>query len=153
MQKQIDELILISCVGEKNPQEPIAREFYSSDWFKKAIGWYDRKSEDAKNNEKLVMGGILSAKHGLISFYKWLEPYEKTLNDMNVDQRQEWTKLVCKQFADKYPVTPKKITILAGQKYREFLEPWLRFAYQGTEVDVPMKGLGIGQQKQWLMNN
>lgn len=152
MERKIDELILISCVGEKNPKEPIAREFYVSDWFKKAIAWYDRKGKEAPD-DVLIMGGILSAEHGLISFYKWLEPYDKTLNDMKLEDRQEWTKLVCKQFADKYPVVPKKITILAGQKYREFLEPWLRFAYQGTEVEVPMKGLGIGQQKQWLMNN
>ena len=42
-----------------------------------------------------------------------------------------------------------RIVILAGERYREFLEPAL--IEQGHEVSVPMRGLGIGKQLQWLL--
>ncbi|HRD31848.1 MAG TPA: hypothetical protein PLB31_02165 [Fimbriimonadaceae bacterium] len=39
-------------------------------------------------------------------------------------------------------------TILAGDRYREFLTP--RLLARGVQVDVPMQGLRIGEQLRWL---
>ncbi len=39
-------------------------------------------------------------------------------------------------------------TILAGDRYRDFLTPMLQA--QGVQVDVPMQGLRIGEQLRWL---
>ena len=40
------------------------------------------------------------------------------------------------------------VVFLAGQRYREFLEPSLRS--RGLVVSVPMEGLRIGEQLRWL---
>ena len=40
------------------------------------------------------------------------------------------------------------VVFLAGQRYREFLEPALRT--RGLAVSVPMIGLSQGRQMQWL---
>jgi hypothetical protein len=42
----------------------------------------------------------------------------------------------------------ERIVVLAGKRYREFLMDYLR-RRAGT-VQVPMEGLGIGRQLQWL---
>ena len=42
----------------------------------------------------------------------------------------------------------KHATILAGDRYREFLTPLL--LARGMQVDVPMQGLRIGEQLRWL---
>ncbi|MCE2939855.1 MAG: DUF6884 domain-containing protein [Armatimonadota bacterium] len=42
----------------------------------------------------------------------------------------------------------KHATILAGDRYREFLAPMLQA--RGVQVDVPMQGLRIGEQLRWL---
>lgn len=42
----------------------------------------------------------------------------------------------------------KHATILAGDRYREFLTPMLQA--RGVQVDVPMQGLRIGEQLRWL---
>jgi hypothetical protein len=42
-----------------------------------------------------------------------------------------------------------EVIILAGRAYREFLVMWL-VTFLGYTVSVPMEGLGIGRQLQWL---
>jgi len=41
-----------------------------------------------------------------------------------------------------------QLTFLAGEKYRECPIPKLK--QRGSEVVVPMQGMGIGRQLQWL---
>lgn len=43
---------------------------------------------------------------------------------------------------------PVKVVLLAGRKYREHLETML--INSGCQIEVPMAGLGIGQQLSWL---
>jgi hypothetical protein len=130
--------VLISCVGRKASEPKPASELYRSDWFRKARdyaeqigdGWY-----------------ILSAKHGLLDTGRIVEPYEMTLNEMNKGERQAWAQRVLVQVNE--AISPNShIIMLAGRKYREFLvDPLTK---QGYFVEVPMEGLGIGQQLQWL---
>ena len=55
--------------------------------------------------------------------------------------------MVLMQVAEKLPKT-ERIVMLAGSRYREFVEPRLRGV--GIRVDVPMEGLRIGEQLSWL---
>jgi len=45
----------------------------------------------------------------------------------------------------------KHVVFLAGKDYREYLEKLLHD--QGISTEVPMEGLGLGQQKAWLKAN
>ena len=133
-------LYLVSCVSEKRTNAAPAKDLYQSDWFVKARAFVEAK------------GGrwfILSAEYGLVSPDQVLDPYEKTLNTMGVAERRNWAKKVEQQL-DKLLPPADRIVVLAGERYREFLMPYLS---SHATVEVPMKGLRIGEQLSWLTRN
>jgi hypothetical protein len=90
---------------------------------------------------------VLSAKHGLVKPTDVIEPYEETLNTKSADERRNWSDGVWS--ALRVHLKPNdRVTILAGKKYRNDLLPLIK--EYGCRIDVPMVGLGIGRQLQWL---
>jgi hypothetical protein len=74
-------------------------------------------------------------------------PYDKTLKNMSKRERMLWAKEV---FSDLEQILSPgdRIVILASSVYREYLiDPIGRL---GCIVEIPMQGLRIGEQKQWL---
>lgn len=134
-------IYLVSCVSQKRPYECPAEKLYTSTWFVKARAFVLKSGSP---------WFILSAKHGLVHPKQILAPYEKTLNDMRVAEQKLWAERVKQQMESDLPKADR-IILLAGVKYRRFLEPWLRHRF--AEVSVPMKGLQIGKQLQWLSRN
>lgn len=130
--------ILVSCVQSKASSARPAGELYRSAWFRKARAWA-RATGDR--------WFVLSALHGLVPPTRELEPYNLTLNAIAKPDRDRWAARVLEQIrATIAPTEP--IVILAGARYRETLEPELRRA--GYVVEVPLRGLGIGEQMQEL---
>jgi len=134
-------LYLVSCVSQKRPYAAPAQELYISPLFRKARAYVLKSGSP---------WFILSAEHGLVNPDTILAPYEKTLNTMNANDRREWSRKVRTQMETVLPEADK-VVLLAGKKYREHLEPWLRSRY--GIVRVPMEGLRIGKQLQWLSEN
>jgi hypothetical protein len=129
---------LVSCVSKKRSGSAAAKVLYCSEWFKKA-----RAYVEAQKGCWL----ILSAKFGLLDPERMIEPYDVTLIDMDSGARKLWAKRVFGDFQTCCP-SPATVTMLAGQRYREYLIPLLKAAQY--EVELPLKGKGIGQQLQWL---
>lgn len=133
-----DALYLVSCVKTKRNAPAPAKDLYVSPWFRKARAWVDGTGDPWR---------ILSAKYGLVHPDEEIRPYEQTLNAMTVKDRRAWAEGVlagieiCLDDVD-------TVVFLAGQRYREFLEPTLRG--RGLTVCVPMIGLSQGRQMQWL---
>jgi len=115
-----------------------ARDLYCSAWFTKARAYV----EAAKSPWY-----ILSAKYGLVSSEEWIDPYELTLAEMKIAERRAWAEQV---WRDLEPLlgTRGRVVLLAGKRYREFLVA--RIEKRGVRVEVPLEGLGIGRQLQWL---
>jgi hypothetical protein len=89
---------------------------------------------------------VLSAKYGLVRPVQVLGPYDETLNTMRIAERRVWSTRVMAQMDQLMP-SVRSIVVFAGFRYREFLmEYWSR----RWTVDVPLKGLRIGKQLQWL---
>lgn len=130
----MDTLCLVSCVSKKRPVICEAQYLYQSAWFKLA-------SEYAKRFDAWA---ILSAKHGLLRPDEMVAPYDDFMGNKTSAQRKEWSALVAAQIEQAYPCVAY-IQILAGKAYRADLVPLLE-----ATVEVPMEGLGIGQQLQWL---
>ncbi len=82
-------IVLISCVSKKLDRKATAEKIYTSSLFKKNLTY----AKSLKPNEIF----ILSAKHGLLKLTDEIEPYDKTLNKMLVNERKEWSKVVVKQ--------------------------------------------------------
>jgi hypothetical protein len=135
---------LVSCVSEKAGSCLPAEELYASDWFKKARCYVSRQM---KGGDEWY---ILSAKHHVVTPRQRLEPYNETLKKMRRADRLRWTQRVLGQL--RQILQPGDIVVmLAGERYREILEPGL--CSLGCIVNVPMRGLRIGQQLSWLKNN
>lgn len=129
---------LVSCVSKKKAGPLPAMELYASDWFKKAREYVERSRRPWY---------ILSAEHGLLNPYMVISAYNKTLKRMSVGERRAWAERVWEKL--KHIVAhADRIVMLAGQDYRRFLEDRIRAT--GVEVIVPMDGLRIGEQLQWL---
>jgi cytoplasmic iron level regulating protein YaaA (DUF328/UPF0246 family) len=131
-------IALVSCVKKKRSSAAPARDLYLSQLF---LGLRDYAESHADT------WYILSAEHGMLGPDDVIAPYERTLNTMSKQERVVWAGCVQKQLAEVLP-TDAQIIILAGLRYRENLEPFLR--KQGFRVSVPLEGLKIGEQLQWL---
>lgn len=132
---------LIACVSKKRKETSPASELYISQWFQ-AAKRYILSLE--------IEYFILSAKHGILYPTQLVEPYDQSLYRLSVSERRRWSKKVVKQLiAIASPGT--EFIILAGKPYREsIVEPLLNAGYN---ITIPLQGLGIGKQLQWLAAN
>lgn len=134
---------LVSCTKLKLDSAAPARELYQpSDLFRKAFAYAEA------HYDKVF---ILSAKYGLVSPGKILEPYDESLNDMGKQQRDYWAWKVYNQLVERGLLFPGSTEIYfhAGRKYRDRLIELIEKYWRGIELKTPLEGLGIGQQKAW----
>lgn len=134
-------LHLVSCVSMKLDVVAKAEHLYVSPWFRKARAYVNAINAPWR---------ILSAKYGLLSPDAMVGPYEVTLNAMTVTQRRAWAAAVSSDL-EQFSATGERIVIFAGARYREFLVPILE--RRAIQIDVPLAGLGIGQQLRWFANS
>ena len=132
-------IYLVACVAQKVPYRAPAQELYTSPWFRKARAYVLKSG---------APWFILSDQHGLVRPDEMLEPYDTTLT--KAAERRAWAQRVQNQMEQMLP-DADTVVILAGKDYRQYLEPWLRRRF--ASVQVPMDGLGIGQQQRWLGEN
>lgn len=129
-------IVLISCVSKKLALPASARDLYVSPLFRLNLEYARKLQPDSIY--------ILSAKHGLLDLDIEVEPYNLTLNDMATRQVQAWAEQVLEQIKQCADLSRDHFVFLAGLKYRKFLVPRL------ASYEVPMEGLTIGRQLQFL---
>jgi hypothetical protein len=129
---------LVSCVKSKQASPARAKDLYTSALFRGMRGFAEANAD---------AWYILSAEHGLLGPNHVTAPYERTLNKMGKAARQEWAERVQSQLANVLPARAEVI-ILAGERYREGLVPFLE--RRGYEVSIPLEGLPFGRQLQRL---
>lgn len=135
------EIALISCTKLKQEFDCTAEEMYlPSNLFSKARQYVEDGEYDA--------WFILSAKYGLLSPTEIITPYDQTLNNASAKDIKEWSQNV---YSKLITYNPTYIDFYAGEKYRKYLIPLLE--QKGVMCNVPLKGLGIGQQMQFYNQN
>lgn len=92
---------------------------------------------------------VLSAEYGLVSPMQVLAPYDETLKNMKIAERRSWASRVTTQMDQLMP-SVGTVVVFAGLRYREFLMEYLQRRWT---VEVPMEGLTIGKQLQWLKSH
>ncbi len=132
-------IALISCSKGKKNYSCKSMYMYDSVLFKKA-----KKYVESQNYCEWF---ILSAKHGLLNPENIIEPYDLTLNNMGRDNLIKWSNSVFIQLCQ---MNISVIDFYAGDNYRKYLIPLLEF--ENIECNIPLKGLGIGQQLQFYKN-
>lgn len=129
-------VVLIQCAKGKQRHKAPARDLYTSPLFRGSLRYAESLNPDAIY--------ILSAKHGLLDTDTVVSPYDETLRAMPTDKRRTWTERVLAELTEVSDLKKDMFTLLAGVRYREFLIDAL------PNHSVPMKGLGIGKQLQFL---
>ncbi|MFC1818935.1 DUF6884 domain-containing protein [Thermodesulfobacteriota bacterium] len=129
-------IVLISCVSKKLPFAAKAQELYISPLFRLNFQYASSLEPD------VIL--ILSAKHGLVSVDQKIAPYEQTLNSMPIGAVRKWAAKTLIQLKEVADLDKDHFVILAGEKYRRFILPYLK------SYEIPMKGLKIGEQLSWL---
>lgn len=133
-------ITLVACVGEKLGHAAPARDLYISQWFCKARRYAEQFADEWH---------ILSAHYGLIAPDEEHAPYNVTLNAMKAPERLAWAERVWPQIRAAAPEPQRdRIVFLAGKHYRHHLAE--RLLVLGYDVEVPMEGLGIGEQLAWM---
>ena len=131
-------IALVSCVKEKRASPAPARDLYVSTLFR-GLRRYAEAHADAWY--------VLSAEHGVLKPDQVVAPYEKTLNKMPKRERQAWAAHVQKQLLGLLPPA-SNVILLAGARYREDIEPFLRG--HGFSVTIPLEGKRLGEQLRFL---
>jgi len=129
-------MVLIGCVKTKAAHRCQCEVLYQSDLFKKSL-----RFARSLNPDSIF---VLSAKYGLVPLDRTIDPYEETLNRKPVKQVREWAAQVISELEALSDLRRDRFTFLAAERYRRFLTPHL------THYEVPMQGLGIGKQLQFL---
>lgn len=126
-------LHLVSCVGTKRSHACAAKDLYCSRWFKLVRTIVEQRGEP---------WWILSAKYNLLLPDAVVRPYNVTLADKSREERMQWAEVIY----DVLPgVAPKnaRYVIWGDENSYEFLAPML-------SAELPLQGLGIGQQLSYL---
>jgi len=130
------QVVLLSCVKRKGRFRAKSQDLYESDLFRKSLGYAHSLAPDAIY--------ILSAKYHLLDLHREIEPYDETLNAMGIAEVKDWANVVLRQLGEVADLSNDLFTFLASERYRRFLLPHL------PNHKVPMQGLRIGQQLQFL---
>jgi len=129
---------LVACVAGKLDRAAPAAQLYQSDWFSKASAYAAKRGR----------WFVLSARYGLVAADQVIEPYEVTLNTMTKAERVAWAARVADQVRE-LGLAADTCVVLAGKHYRENLLGFLNTQF--PNIEFPLIGLGIGNQKQKLM--
>ena len=134
------EIGLVSCVKTKREEPATPKQLYTSHYFEKMRAYTEQYHDD---------WWILSAKHGLLSpDGDPIEPYDETLNGAKVVKRREWAEMLTAQMEREGLLSDDVTLVLhAGKDYYEELLPLIEDA--GVTVEIPTKGLGIGEKQAW----
>ncbi len=137
--KRVERVGLVACAKSKHDRAVPAKDLYSSELFKKTIRYTNR------NYDRWY---ILSAKHGLVEPYTVLQPYDETLKSKPIRERRRWADRTIKQLQSILPGPDQCLVFFhTGVVYREFVfEKLVAFGYH---CEVPLEGLGIGEQLAW----
>lgn len=137
-------IYLVACCKEKREGLHAAENLYCSRWFTLARAYVEQQVKQRSPHAEWF---VLSAKHGLLRPYDKIENYNVSLLDMERGPYLEWLRSVMQRLAVE-GLAGSRVILLAGKEYRHDLQHWL--LHCGATVEVPMQGLGIGEQLHWL---
>lgn len=127
---------LVACGSSKLNAAAPARDLYTSQLFRKSAAFAESTCD---------RWYILSAKHGLVHPDTVHKPYDVKLGIKTSEPIHAWAQRVRDQLAAELADVPRVVlVVLAGEQYQTVVRP-CQWPFQ-----IPMKGLGIGQQLAFL---
>lgn len=130
------QVALIVCGKRKDvaPQKAVA--LYQGELFRRSLAYALSRG--------VSQVYVLSALHGLLPADAVVAPYNLSLSDLSAPERRRWASRVLQALERVEHISRTHFIILAGRNYRDHLVKRL------SSYEVPLEGLGIGEQLQWL---
>ncbi|MFD2618004.1 DUF6884 domain-containing protein [Terrilactibacillus laevilacticus] len=129
---------LMATARKKSKETAPVIEFYQSPLFKKSVQYA------LENYDTLY---FYNAKDGLLLPDTVMAPYDVSIRTFSNQQRRKWGEKVVKAFCQYEKPDQIQLYLHGGNIYRKYLEPVLH--ERGFTFEIPLKGLGIGQQLKW----
>lgn len=126
--------VLVGCSKDKGPVAAEARDLYTSPLFRRARAVAERGQR----------WFVLSALYGLVQPAQRLAPYDFSLTRWTPEQRLAWARDLVLPELLPWLQPGGRVVMLASVKYAHHLTHLLTRA--GMAVELPLRGLGIGQQ-------
>lgn len=135
------EIGLVSCSKTKLDSKNTPRNLYSASTLFEKASHYAEQTHDK--------WFILSAKHGLLSpDGPVIKPYDETLADSSIEERQAWGENVLEDLKERQLMTSDtEFVIHAGKNYYETLVPLLEKS--DVSYRIPTEGLRFGKTLAW----
>ncbi|MFN8669472.1 MAG: hypothetical protein U0164_19955 [Gemmatimonadaceae bacterium] len=128
----------MSCTGPGLSQPSRARDHFTSPLFRELCTFADRQAG---------RWFLLSAGHGLVDPDAVIMPMTSVMHRKDAAARRTWSARVIEQLAP-HLAGVERILLLANARSREYLLDFLR--RDGRTVLIPLEGLSLGEQLQWL---
>lgn len=128
---------LVGCAAAKLKRPAPARDLYTSQLFRKSVAYVEPRVD---------RWFVLSALHGTVHPDTVLEPYNLKLGTKQAPPIYQWAEHAAWGLARELGDVrePIELLVLAGDQYRVIL------GFLECPAEVPLYGLGIGQQLGWL---
>ncbi len=151
-----DTIALIGCGKSKRNFACEARDLYTGPLFNARREWAERFAD---------AWWIASAEHLILEPEQVIEPYDLSLSDLDADTRRWRARQIESQFRRRWVdcctfckaksgfiVTDKKprVVLLAGRDYLTGFHELRSRSMDRYDFEVPLDGMGIGQQLFWL---
>jgi len=121
-------IVLLMCGKNKLSQKAKAKDLYTSPRFQKSIE-YAKTITDYSNIY------VLSAEHGLLGLEQEIDPYDKSIYEMSVQEKKAWADMVIKSLSNISNPKEDKYIFLTDDDYNEFLLPYI------SNFELPLKGI------------
>lgn len=150
-------IALIGCGRRKRSHPSPARELYTGTLFQACRDWAETHADAY---------WIASAKHLIVEPDQVIEPYDLSLRDLDADTRRWRARQIQMHFRSRWidfcrfkkgpsgfmvAVNRPRVVLLASREYLFGFYEWReRHRDDSFEFEMPLAGLGIGQQMAWL---
>jgi cytoplasmic iron level regulating protein YaaA (DUF328/UPF0246 family) len=131
-------IVFIGCGATKMKNACKARKMYVGNYVQFCLAY----AQTFTTQDNIY---ILSAKYGVLPLEKVIEPYNKTLNNMNIEEKQDWKNMVIKQLEDIGINKDTEVVFICGTNYYTLLEDYF------TNYKLPLPKQGIGVQQHFMI--
>lgn len=125
---------LVGCGKLKASEARPAKDLYLGQLFRAARAYAEQSCDDWV---------VLSALHGVVPPDQVLEPYDLTMGNLRIAERETWAHIARGQLRHRYRGLDVQFIGLAAEDYLEPLEV-------GRSIVRPLEGMGIGTRIKYL---
>jgi hypothetical protein len=133
----MENIVFLMCGKDKEKFKTRAKYLYKSKRFQKSLQYAKILA-----NENYIF--ILSAKHGLLELEIEIEPYDKSIYDMSITEKDEWAKMVISKLKTKVDIDNNNFIFLTDDFYSEYLCKHL------SHFELPLNGLNQNEHLSWF---